>query len=434
MINLLILILILFSINVQAETLNLKKSIELALKNNLLIQEKLAQIKAATESVKVAKSEFFPKLQTSYSYTRLGEEPYMIAKNVPGQPKFVMGPQDNYTWDIGFIQPIFTGFYLSSQYRLSKLGVDISKLEKIEAEQEVIRQVKVSYFKVLLAEKYKKVAEIAVKNLSAHLKDAKALYDIGIIPLNDLLKSKVALANAKQDLVRADNNLQTAISAFNILLRFDINHPTKIEDILTYKPLNLTLNEAMKIAIKERPEIKQIAKRLEQMDVQIKMAKSAYYPQIAMVGRYERIGDDPGIDGTGYRNPDQFYLTLEAKWTFWEWGKTRAKVKSLIWRKKALEKILEQLKDQIKFQVKRAYLNLKEAEKNIETARISVEQAKENYRLTDLQYKNQITTSTEVLDAQTLLTQAQNNYYSALYRYNTAIADLERAMGKLVSH
>lgn len=425
---------LLFPFLAQAETLDLKTSIDLALKNNLLIQEKLAQIKAATENVKVARSEFLPKLETSYTYTRLKDNPYVIFK-LPGIPKpqtFITAPQNNYTWDIGFTQPLFTGFYLSSQYQLSKLGVDLACLQKIEAEQEVIKEVKVAYFQVLLAQKYKEVAETSVKNLKAHLKDAQALYDAGVIPMNDLLKSKVALANAKQELVKAKNNLQIAISAFNILLRLDINHSTQLEDILNYQPLKLTLAEAMKIAVSERPELKQIAKQLEQMDVQIKMAKSAYYPQLAMVGKYERIGNHPNVDGNGYQNPDNFYLTLQAKWTFWEWGKTKAQVKKLRWQKAALKKTFEQVKDNVRLQVKRAYLNLKEAEKNIETARVSVEQAKENYRLTDLQYKNQITTSTEVLDAQTLLTQAQNNYYSALYRYNISIAALERAMGRQI--
>ena len=424
---------VLFPFLVHAEMLDLKTSLDMALKNNLLIQEKLVQIKAAKEGVKVARSEFLPKLETSYSYTRLKDSPYAIFREMPGKPHIIMGPENNYTWDIQFSQPIFTGFYLSSQYKLSKLGVDIAHLERIEAEQEVIKQVKVAYFQVLLSEKYKEVAEIAVKNLEAHLKDAQALYDAGIIPMNDLLKSKVALANARQDLVRAKNNLQTAISNFNIILRLDVNHPTKIKDILNYQPLKLNLNYALKIAIKERPELKQIAKQLEQMEAQVKMAKSQYYPQLAMVGKYERIGNHPNVDGNGYQNPDQFYLTLQAKWTFFEWGKTKAQVKKLRWQKDALEKTLNRIKDQVRLQVKTAYLNLKEAEKNIETARISVRQAKENYRITDLQYKNQVTTSTEVLDAQTLLTQAQNNYYGALYRYNTAIAQLERAIGKAIN-
>ena len=429
-VTLMIVSLFFFSSFVHADLFDLKTSILLALKNNLLIQEKLAQIKAAREGVKAARSAFLPKFETNYTYTRLKDKPYAIFRMGPVPQHVITGPEDNYTWDIGFTQPLFTGFYLSSQYRLSKLGVDIARLEKIESEQEIIKEVKVAYFQVLLAQKYKQVAEKAVKNLKAHLKDAQALYQNGIIPKNDLLKSQVALANAKQELVRAENNLQLAIANFNILLQRDINQPLALKDILNYQPLKLSLDEAIKTALFNRPELKLFTKRLEQIDAQIKMAKSQYYPQLTMVGKYERIGNHPNVNGNGYQIPSNFYLTLQAKWVLFDWGKTRAEVKKLVWQKHALEKTYAYLKEQVKLQVKKAYLTLKETEKNIQTAKVSIEQAKENYRITDLQYKNQVTTSTEVLDAQTFLTQAQTNYYTALYRYHIAIAELERAMGK----
>jgi len=80
--------------------------------------------------------------------------------------------------------------------------------------------------------------------------------------------------------------------------------------------------------------------------------------------------------------------------------------------------------------VKSAFVNLKVAEKNIQTAKESLTHAKENLRITNLQYQQQITTSTEVLDARTFLTQAETNYYSALYGYMMSMAELERAIGR----
>ncbi|HOJ13589.1 MAG TPA: TolC family protein, partial [Deltaproteobacteria bacterium] len=69
----------------------------------------------------------------------------------------------------------------------------------------------------------------------------------------------------------------------------------------------------------------------------------------------------------------------------------------------------------------------------IASAREALEQARENYRITNLQYRQQITSSTEVLDARTYLSQAQMNYYGALYGYLSAIARLERASGVTLS-
>ena len=78
----------------------------------------------------------------------------------------------------------------------------------------------------------------------------------------------------------------------------------------------------------------------------------------------------------------------------------------------------------------RAELDLEEAEKNIPTTKKAVEQAEENLRVSRERYRAQVTTSTEVLDAQTLLSQARTNYHNALYDHNLAKAGLMRAVGE----
>ena len=55
--------------------------------------------------------------------------------------------------------------------------------------------------------------------------------------------------------------------------------------------------------------------------------------------------------------------------------------------------------------------------------------ARENWRISDLQYKEQVTTSTDVLDARALLTQADTNYFRAVYGFLDAVAGLDRAVG-----
>ena len=72
---------------------------------------------------------------------------------------------------------------------------------------------------------------------------------------------------------------------------------------------------------------------------------------------------------------------------------------------------------------------LEVAEKNIPTTQKAVEQAEENLRVNEERYKAQVTTITEVLDAQALLTRARVNYYRSLYDQNLARARLERAIG-----
>lgn len=78
--------------------------------------------------------------------------------------------------------------------------------------------------------------------------------------------------------------------------------------------------------------------------------------------------------------------------------------------------------------MKEAVLDLDVAQKNIRTAGTALDQAKENYRITDWQYRQQVVNSSEVLDARADLTEAEKNRYGAVYGYLTALARLDRAV------
>jgi len=86
--------------------------------------------------------------------------------------------------------------------------------------------------------------------------------------------------------------------------------------------------------------------------------------------------------------------------------------------------------DNIDLGVNEAYLRTIESEQNIITIEKAIEQAKENLRITEERFKEQVSTQTDVLVAQTLQTDTMTNYYNALYDYKIAKAVLYRAMGQ----
>jgi outer membrane protein TolC len=90
-----------------------------------------------------------------------------------------------------------------------------------------------------------------------------------------------------------------------------------------------------------------------------------------------------------------------------------------------------ELSDQIALEIKYASLILQEAEKQIAVSQKVIEQAEENFRISEERYKERVATSTEVLDAQTLLTKAKSEYANALGDYNINYAKLQRAMGTI---
>ncbi len=414
----------------QEAFLSLEDAVSEAIRNNALIEEAIEKQRAAIEDRKSATADLLPKLSAEYSYSYIKEEPY-VRYDVPGvgATEFPLWGDDRFSWNVSATQPLFTGFALTTRRRISELGVRIAQIEKEQAVMDVTRNTKVSYFNILLAESYVEVADETVRQLEAHVEDARRFYDQELIPKNDLLKSQVALANARQKQVDAGSRLDVAVAALNTILRRDITEKTRVMKVDLKRSAGLELSDLVTYAMSHRPELKHLDAALIQADLGILMAQSNFYPKLYLTGRYEQLGDNPRATNNEFGNAYNTIIGAQAVWPFFEWGKTRAEVNKARYDKKALDAKVEGIRDSIRLEVKNAFEQLLVADKNIGTAQEALDQAEENFRITNLQYQQQVTTSTEVLDARAFLTQAEMNYYSALYGYMIARADLERAVG-----
>ncbi len=423
------------SIIFASKELTLEESIKLALEKSLSISSAQEEIKAKEFEEFSAKADFLPKLSTSYTYTRLDNDTVNDAKYTtypyPSFSPREVSPLDTntYQFNITVTQPLFTGWRLTILREIALLGVDTAKIQKETAIQDLVLNVKEAYFGILKAEKLENVAKQEVEQLKANLGVSQAFYDEGIIAKNDLLQTEVQMAQARQNLIKAENGVEIAKSLFNKLLGRELNQGVKIKDILDYYPITLLLDQCMEKAKQNRPEIKEVSLNAMSAEKAIDLSKSSYYPSVSLIGNYQRETDDILLDSSPEEDPDNWTIMLKGEWTFWEWRKKRYDVAAARAKLAKANYILKEIKDNIQLEVKEAYLSLREAEKNIQVAKKAVVQAEENFRMNEERYKQQVATSTDVLDALTLLTQARTNYFNALSEHNTAWARLERAMG-----
>ncbi|MDY6881790.1 MAG: TolC family protein [Desulfatiglans sp.] len=399
-----------------------------ALANNRSLSAKKEKIEQSILLKRQARSEFLPKLSTSYSYTRFDEEK-TFRSTLMGGGQIAVSSVNNYQWKGTVTQPLFTGFALKSSYELAKLGIDQSTFEVALEKLDLTLRTKEAYFDILKADKAVEVAEKAVESLGSHVNVAQSFYKVGMIPINDLLKAEVELGNAKHDLIKAKNASKLARSSLNSVLSRPVDAPINVKDILIYVPEQGTLDRYLEIAFENRAEIKLLDVNIKQADKQIVFAKSGHYPNVVLSYDYIKEGDDPSVSGSEFHDSNSWQVMAALSWTFWEWGKTYYSMEEKRSFRQELFETKIALKDNISLEVQKAVLALQEAEQNIPTTTKAVEQAEENLRVSRERYKAQVTTSTEVLDAQTLLTQARTNYFSALYDHNLARASLKRALG-----
>jgi outer membrane protein len=422
-----------------SEVLTLEESINIALERSLSILSAEEEIKVKEFEERSSKADFYPKLSTSYSYTRLDNDTVNDSKYTTylynpvtdsHSPKDYSSLEKNtYELNLTATQPLFTGWRLTITHDLASLGVDTAKIQKEIVIQDLILNIKSAYFGILQAEKLEKVARQAVGQLEAHLRVSQAFYDEGIIAKNDLLETEVQMAEARLDLIRATNRVEIARSLFNKLLRRGLNKKVTIKDILDYHPVRLTLDQCMERAELNRPEIKEVSLNIVSAEKGVGLRKSSYYPTVNLIGNYQRKTDDILFISDPGEDADNWTMILKGEWIFWEWGKKRSDVAAARSKLAKAKYVLNEIKDNIQLEIKGAYLYLRDAEKSIQVARTAIVQAEENFRMNKEKYKQQVATSTDVLDAQTLLTQTQTNYFNALSVYNIAWASLEWAMG-----
>ena len=411
----------------EERVLSLKEAVEMALERSAVIHSAREGMKGADYLRKATMADFFPTLRTEYDYTRLDEDPFIRLE--PLRTKRTVGTQDNYSWTTVVDQPLFRGGALYWSYRLAKLGVDLTKVSLELVKQDLILQVKAAYFTILKAEKIRQVAVQAVQQLESQLKVSRAFYEVGIIPKNDLLQTQVQMAQARQNLTSAEVELAIGKASFNTLLRRDVGMEVKVEDILEYRPMEVPFEESLEKARKNRPELKETELTVKKAEKEVQLARSEYFPTVSLIFNYERVGDDPGVSGSEFEDKDSWNIMASAGWTFWQWGKKRQLVREKETRLIQAKDARVQVEDSISLEVKGAYLRLREARDKIGVAEVAIEQAEENFRMNQERFKEQVATSTDVLDAQTLLTQARTNYFNALSDYRIAWARLDRAMG-----
>ena len=412
--------------------LTLEESIKIAMERSLTLHSAVVGVVGSEFRRKEAITNFLPQWTGQYSYTKWSFPTFI--GNFGGSLTGVGQTSDSnvYNFNTTVSQPLFTGGLNLANYRSARMGVDLSKESLEQAKLDLVLQVRVGYFTILRAGKFLLVAQQQVGQFDAQLEVTKAFFEVGIVPKNDVLQAEVNLANARQSLVKAANDLATAKASFNILLRREINTSFEVVDILGYKAFPLSYEQSLDEAFRLRPEVKTAQLNVDQAKENVKIARAGFFPTISLASNYSRSSNWWTLEG-GQENvwTNRWSVQALATFTLWNWGNTAFKVGENKVKVTQAQDSKTQLLESITLGVKDDYLNMQVAEKNIKVAETAIEQAEENLRMTEERYKYQVATQTDVIIAVTLVTQAKTNYYGALSDFNVAKAQLERDMGRM---
>ncbi len=151
---------------------------------------------------------------------------------------------------------------------------------------------------------------------------------------SDVLQAKSQLSGAMALRVEAQGELQLAKNRFQATFYRYPSHEEieRFEDLeFPYKKLPIELEQAVQIALKENPELKITRYATQVAEKEIKIARTAFYPQFNLYAQALRKDNDAGI--SGYSNEAQG--GLELRYNIFNGGSDRAALKLAVASKKS---------------------------------------------------------------------------------------------------
>lgn len=422
-------------------TLTLDEAITLALKNNRLIEQSKEDREAARWNLSAVRRSSGLTLNWSSSLSRIGGRYYRrtsSARNQHDQAKFYKEQgadvnmslypsyeSENYN-RLSLSMPLYTGGKLENQREGARYGLNAADLTLENSRQQVKYEAAAAYYQVLQRTSLIDVQKQAVQLLQEHLRTVSIQYEVGTVAKSDVLAINVQIANAQQGLNTAQGNYLTAVAQLNNILGLPIDTEVAASEELNFINYNLTEADCLEYALSHRPDGIAATYAVKQAKSQTSAAKSGYRPNVSAFVSGSESGEN--VFGTNH-SAEQWNVGLELSWNIFDNGVTSANVNQAKAAERKAESVALQQIERIQLEVRSAYIALKTAEKNIETTASAVSKAEEEFAIAQIRYVEGVDTNLNVMNAQEKIVETRNNYYTALYVYNTSRAELEKAMG-----
>lgn len=405
----------------------LSDAIGFALRHNPALLQAEKDVEIEKYGVQEAKAGKMPKINFLGGVTRYRyDSPITPISGSPlsgaAFPKF-----DNTIYDVGLAMaiPLYRGGRLDRAVTIEELRKSVAEDMFRMSRQELVYNLTIVFDKIFQLEKLLESSEASIRQLEAHKKNVELFLKAGTVPRVELLKTETELAHAKQHAVILQNSIESVYELLKIFMGLD-DREDRIT-VLHEEPSSrncLLPEESMKRAFSQRPDYRASLKRLKIAEERIKFSEGKRLPSVHISGEYmDRSGED-------FAFKENWNFALRVSVPIFDGGVIRAEINR---RKGEFEKVREEqrtLRHEIVREINNAYLHIENAQKRTAVAIIAIESAKENLRIENLKYETGSGTSTDVIDAQTLLLRAETDYWQAVYDNNIALASLKKAVGE----
>lgn len=321
--------------------------------------------------------------------------------------------------------PLYTGGRSEAEIKSAELGVDAARLHTERARENIRLAVIEAYYNVLQAKKTVAIDQETVDKYQAHLTNVEHLFTAGSKARLDVLRSSVELTNARQTLIRAENDHKVKVLTLKNLLRLEAEEELVLTEDFGFVPFHPGMEACVSYAYRSRKDLLIDEYALAQRELDVKAAKAGYLPTLS-------LSASAGASDRLYPSSDarrDYQLGLSASWTLFDSGVTASAVDRAETARDTAALTLERDREEVGLEVRRSYYNMREAERRLAATKAAVSEAEEDYYIASEKYRAGQGILLDVIDAQEALATARLNFNSAQYDYARYKAAVENAMG-----
>jgi outer membrane protein len=336
--------------------------------------------------------------------------------------------------------PLFTGFEIPNQIKLSKLNLEATTADLEKAKNDIRMEVAKAYVQILYDMEIAEVAHRQISIDSAQVARLEAFVKNGKASGAELSQQKASLANSRLVATQSDNKLNLSILSLSQLLElpspegFAIVRPSQEElDNLVSLDRLATPDQIYAEALGIKPEILSQQLKLKGAANSIKIAQAGYYPTLSLSGGlgtnyYTTSGFKSDGFGDQLKNNFSQYIGLNLNIPIFNRFQTRNKVRNARIEMETQQLKLDNTKKTLYKEIQQVYYNTLNAQSKEQSSAEAVQSTKDAFLLMQAKYENGKANITEFNESKNGYLKSESDLIQARYEnlYHHALLDFYR--------
>src|SRR6266436_2158627 len=418
------------------DVLTLGGAISLARSHNRELKQAGLEIHKQKEAFSEAKTQLYPRFDTYFLASELLTPLDFTIKSgtfgtfpatgpIPAKDSVIHTPARPVAIaSITATQPLTQLFRINLSIKEQKLGAELSQQSYSQHEQDVVNEVRHAYYAILQSQSELESQRAVLAYLDGLQQLTGRRLQQEAVLKADSLRITAQRSKALYQLTVMQDTLADQKETLNRLLGRDLLAEFTVEMVPDSLPEESILQEARKSAIEMRPEIKAETIKKEQAALETKIEKTRYIPDVSLQVNYLTA---PNIS---FLPQNVGAVGVLLTWQPCDWGQKRHNIAQKVDSEKQAQLSVDNVREQIFQEVDSAYRRLREARELLTAAQAARDAEAEKLCNQMDAYSHQAIVLSDLLQQQSSVASAEDQYRQGLLAFWKARADFERALGE----